>query len=67
MYCRKPSEGNSENLQKAKKLQHVKEENLEKTIRSVEVADQNAQHGESWRLINQLTGRKNIKERDHQS
>ncbi len=37
------------------------EEELSKLIQKVETADERARHGESWRLINQLTGRKTAK------
>ena len=48
-----------DNLKKAYNI--VFEEELENNIRKVENADAKSQHKESWRLINQISGRKTIK------
>ena len=65
-YQNHQSSTNQESLQKAKtKLQEaydtVTEEELSEMIRKVEVADENSSHGQSWRLINTITGRKAAK------
>ena len=39
----------------------MQEEELGEMIRKVETADANSKHGQSWRLINEITGRKNAK------
>ena len=66
LYCRRPTHRNREKLQNTKgKLQEAydlaTEEVIEKAIRSVETANDNARHGESWKLINRITGRKTSK------
>lgn len=40
----------------------IHEEELSSFIRKVETADTNSKHGQSWRLINEITGRKNTKQ-----
>ena len=66
LYKKRPTERNREKLQSEKgKLQEtydlVTEEELESAIRSVELADERSNHGESWKLVNQFTGRKTAK------
>ena len=61
MYSRRSTDRNRENLQKAKNKLQQAEGELKKAIRSVEVA----RHGDSWKLINQITGR-DCKERNNQ-
>ena len=65
-YSRRSSKKNREKMQNVKmKLQQmydtIEEEEIEKAVRSVEVADENARHGEGWKLINNVTGRKTAK------
>ena len=65
-YIKRPTRGREQNLQSAKKkLQETYDiitgEELEKAIRGVEDADEKSRHGESWKLINNLTGRKTAK------
>ena len=43
-----------ENLQTA--YNDIKEKELEGMIKKVEEADSNSQHGESWKLINEISG-----------
>ena len=48
------------------KFQHtykeIEEQELEEMIRKVEEADEQSRHGESWKLINKITGRKDGKQ-----
>ena len=65
-YMKQPTEKNREGLSTAKEeLQNtydkIAEEELEKAIREVEMADEKARHGESWKLINEISGRKSAK------
>ena len=65
-YAASPSAENHDNLQEKKKsLQSmydvIQEEELSEMIGKVEQADANSKHGMSWRLINEITGRKNAK------
>ena len=65
-YNKNPTERNHEKLHTAKiKLQEkynlVTEEELEKAMRSLEIADEKSRHSESWKLINLITGRKTAK------
>ena len=39
----------------------IQEEELDKLLAKVESANEEAKHKESWRLINEITGRKTIK------
>ena len=39
----------------------ITEEELDKAIKEVENADERAKHGESWKLINEISGRKAAK------
>ena len=66
IYTTKPSEKNREKLCKSKSnLQEIynliEEEELGKAIREVEEANEKSRHGKSWKLINELTGRKKAK------
>ena len=66
VYSKRSSERNREKLQAEKeKLQKeyniVMEEDLVLAIESVEKADQRCDHGESWKLINQISGRQTAK------
>ena len=65
-YTDQPTGKNREELSAAKnKLQEtydmITEEELEKAIKEVENADERAKHGESWKLINEISGRKSAK------
>ena len=65
-YFGKPPTHHREELQKCKsKLQQtydvIAEEELDEMLREVESADVRSKHRESWRLINQITGRKSAK------
>ena len=66
MYQNDPNNDNQENLRSAKaKLQEaydaVTEEELSTMINRVHAANSSNQHGESWKLINKITGRKAAK------
>ena len=40
----------------------IDEEELNRLIRKMETADANSKHGQSWRLINEMAGRKTTKQ-----
>ena len=66
MYQSDPSNDNQENLRNAKaKLQQaydeVTEDELAEMINRVQTANSICKHGESWKLINKITGRKTAK------
>ena len=66
-YVETQSPRNRIELQKCKRnLQNqydiIAEEELAKMIREVESANDRSKHGESWRLINEITGRKTTKQ-----
>ena len=61
-----PSNDNQEALQREKEAlkssyDRAREEELESMIKQVENADARAQHAQSWKLINQISGRKSTK------
>ena len=65
-YVNESNEENQTKLQEKKNsLQEVyneiTEEDLEHMIRQVEKADETSKHGESWKLINSISGRKTAK------
>ena len=65
-YAACTSVDNHENLQEKKKSLQImydviQEEELSEMITKVEQADANSKHGMSWRLINEITGRKDAK------
>ena len=53
-------EGCKQNFQHTYK--EIEEQELEELIRKVEDADEKSRHGESWKLINKITGRKDGKQ-----
>ena len=55
-YREKVWKESKQKLQKAYK--DIEEEELDEMIRQVEEADDKSKHGESWKLINKITGRK---------
>ena len=66
IYSNKPSEKNRVKLTNAKKnLQDtydlITEEEIEGAIKEVEEADEKSKHGRSWKLINEISGRKSAK------
>ena len=66
VYATEASNANQDKLQKAKaKLQEaydaVTEDELSEMVTHVEMSDECRNHGESWKLINSITGRKNTK------
>ena len=65
-YSTESSNANLDQLQKAKtKLfetyDAITEDELSDMVKQVEMSDENRNHGESWKLINSITGRKNSK------
>ena len=65
-YTKDASEENQIQLQSEKELlqqkyQELEEEDLNEMIDQVETADKSCKHGESWKLINKISGRKNTK------
>ena len=59
-----PSPKNQERMQAAKNLlyesyQNVEAEELEKLVNEVIEAENKTRHGDSWKIINSITGRKN--------
>ena len=65
-YAQSPTADNHVTLQKEKQELQVEyttaeEEEIEETIQSIEAANAQSEHGKSWKLINELTGRKNTK------
>ena len=66
VYVNQPIGENEVNLQNAKELlketyETVEREILEEQIKKVEIADERAQHSESWKLINEISNRKKSK------
>ena len=66
-YTENPTERNRQKLQRCKSgLQKtydiISEEELDKLIAEVESAHERSKHGESWRIINEITGRKTAKQ-----
>ena len=66
-YAENPTERNRQKLQRCKgTLQKaydtISEEDLDKLIAEVESADAKSKHAESWKLINEITGRKSVKQ-----
>lgn len=66
-YYRSPTENNREEMEryKSKLLEQYNitvEEDLDKIIRQVETADEESRHKESWRLFDEITGRKTAKQ-----
>ena len=64
-YYRSPTENNKEeeerNRSKLHEQNNTKMEDLDKMIRQVETADEEFRHEESWRLFNEITGRRTAK------
>ena len=65
-YKQTPTSEHQERLQTAKRLlqetyEGVEAEKLEDMIREVERADERCEHSKSWKLINEISGRKNGK------
>lgn len=64
-YYWSPTENNKEeeerNRRKLHEQNNTKMEDLDKMIRQVETADEEFRHEESWRLFNEITGRRTAK------
>ena len=65
-YDKNPTPENQESLQIAKDLlydtyQEIEAEELERMLQQVIDADINSRHKDSWKLINEITGRKNVR------
>ena len=64
-YYWSPTENNKEEVERHKSKLHeqynTKMEDLDNMIRHVETADEEFRHEESWRLFNEITGRRTAK------
>ena len=64
-YYWSPTENNKEEVERNRSKLHeqynTKMEDLDKMIRQVETADEEFRHEESWRLFNEITGRRTAK------